>query len=110
MTADAAANTSLQSVGEAVRKTQFSRVDLREVESLEKKNTKLENDLKFKTSKNIELYQRVFWLEAQLKRQLENNTGMNSSTALMNSSNPLRSADVSMNVSPIVAAPGAALW
>ena len=41
--------------------------------SLAKQNEKLQNDLKFKTSKNIELYQRVFWLEAQLKRQLEFN-------------------------------------
>ena len=79
MTVDAAANTSLNV---EYQHTAPVRLDLKEVESLEKKNAKLENDLKFKTSKNIELYQRVFWLEAQLKRQLEHSTGVANASAL----------------------------
>lgn len=97
MTVDAAANTSLNFNVEQQHAAPVAGivVNLKEVESLEKKNTKLENDLKFKTSKNIELYQRVFWLEAQLKRQLEHNTGIPNNVSPL-ATNPSALADVSM--------------
>ena len=38
---------------------------------LEKRAAKAESELRAKTRKNVELYQRVYWLEEQLKRLLD---------------------------------------